>query len=307
MAQTDLITGPTIKRSMQPIDGASVLLGTAHLGEGPLWCGRAGRLLWLDISTRELHAHEPATGHGQTWTAPVPCSALALDRNGGLLAATRDGFARIDLEKRSFSLLRHPDPSRPELCLNDGRCDRRGRFWAGAYNSQSIGPTGALFRLDPDLSCHQMSAGYTMPNGIGWSPGDGTLYFTDSRAGAIYAFDFDIESGSIANQRIFARIPTDAGRADGLTVDCDGFVWSAHWEGGCVTCYRPDGSIDRQLRLPAPLLTSCTFGGPDLDVLFVTSARWDMDDHAIARHPLSGSVFAVRTGAVGLPETPFAG
>jgi sugar lactone lactonase YvrE len=133
------------------------------------------------------------------------------------------------------------------------------------------------------------------------------MYFTDSRAGAIYAFDFDLDSGAIANRRVFAQVPAEAGRADGLTVDREGLVWSAHWDGGCVTGYRPDGSIAHRIRLPAPLLTSCTFGGADLDQLFVTSARWDMDADALAKHPYSGSVFAVRTGTTGFPETPFAG
>lgn len=210
--ETDLIAGPIISQSMHPIDGASVLPGTARLGEGPLWSHAARQLLWLDISAGEVHRYQPDSGRAQAWTAVTPCSALALCRDGNLLAATRDGFARLDLERGAFRHLRHPEPARPELCLNDGRCDRRGRFWAGAYNSESIGPTGGLYRLDADLICHKMGAGYTMPNGIGWSPDDRTMYFTDSRAGAIYAFDFEIESGAISNRRVFAPVPPEAGR-----------------------------------------------------------------------------------------------
>ena len=146
-----------------------------------------------------------------------------------------------------------------------------------------------------------------MPNGIGWSPDDETMYFTDSRVGQIYAYDFDIEAGTVSNRRIFAEVSPDLGVPDGLTVDREGYVWSAHWDGARITRYRPDGVVERVVPLPCSRVTSCTFGGKNLRSLFVTSATYGMSVEELTKHQYAGAVFVMDVGISGLPETLFSG
>jgi sugar lactone lactonase YvrE len=152
-----------------------------------------------------------------------------------------------------------------------------------------------------------MDTGFTISNGLGWSPDDTRFYFTDSAARTIYVYDYDIDTGAIANRRVFAQLAEGVGTPDGLSVDSEGFVWSAHWDGWCITRYDPDGKVDRVLNLPVPRPTSCTFGGPNLDILYVTSARIRLSAHQLAEAPLSGGVFAIRAGVRGQADMPFAG
>jgi sugar lactone lactonase YvrE len=144
-------------------------------------------------------------------------------------------------------------------------------------------------------------------NGLGWSPDDRRFYFTDSGTRRIYVYDYDIETGAVAGRRTFVALPEGMGVPDGLAVDAEGFVWSAQWDGWCVTRYDPDGRVDRVINLPVPRPTSCAFGGPDLSTLYITSARIRLSAQQLAEAPLSGSVFALATATRGLPETPFAG
>jgi sugar lactone lactonase YvrE len=166
---------------------------------------------------------------------------------------------------------------------------------------------GSLYRLDPDGGVTRMDEGFQVSNGLGWSPDNRHFYFTDSGQKRIYVYDFDLDRGLVANRRTFVQLPDGVGSPDGLAVDAEGFVWSAHWDGWCITRYDPDGKVDRVFNLPVPRPTSCAFGGPDLTTLFVTSARIRLSARQLAEAPLSGSVFAIQTGVRGLPDTPFAG
>src|SRR5690606_20287098 len=166
---------------------------------------------------------------------------------------------------------------------------------------------GRLWRLDPDGRTYEMDRGFHVSNGLGWSPDDKTFYFTDTAKQTIYAYDFDLESGAIGNRRVFVTVPESEGKPDGLTVDAEGFVWSAHWDGWCVTRYDPEGKVERVINLPVPRPTSCVFGGPDLQTLFVTTARIRLSAAQLADAPLSGSVFAIDTGIKGLLDPMFAG
>jgi sugar lactone lactonase YvrE/DNA-binding IclR family transcriptional regulator len=280
---------------------------SAFLGEGPVWSAAERKLYWVDILAPSVQVSDPDTGATRSIRMPELIGAIAPRRRGGFVAAMQGGFKAVDLATGSVTTIANPEFDRPGNRFNDGKCDRRGRFWAGSLAIDTTPDSGSLYRLDPDGRVSVMETGIHVSNGLGWSPDDTRFYFTDSGRREIFVYDFDAESGAIANRRVFARVPEGSGTPDGLTVDAEGYVWSAHWDGWCVTRYAPDGSVDRVITLPVPRPTSCTFGGPDLSLLYVTSARIRLSAQQLADAPLSGSIFAVETGTRGLAEPSFAG
>jgi sugar lactone lactonase YvrE len=279
----------------------------ARLGEGPVWDARERALYWVDIRAPALHRLEPATGAARTWPMPAAIGSVALRETGGPLVALRSGLHVLDLESGTLTLACALEPERTENRLNDGRCDRRGRFWVGSMHDRDGSATGALYRVDSDRRSHRILDGITVPNGLGWSPDGRVMYFTDSSSRTIHAYDFDLDAGVPSARRVFARVPDDAGYPDGATVDAEGFLWSAHWDGWRVTRYAPDGRVDRVIRLPVQRPTCCAFGGDGLDVLYVTSAAVGLGPADLARSPLAGGLFAVEVGVRGLSEPRYAG
>ncbi|MGH6954897.1 MAG: SMP-30/gluconolactonase/LRE family protein [Alphaproteobacteria bacterium] len=286
-----------------------VLEARAGLGEGPVWCPREQALYWVDSYEPALKRLDPASGALESWPMPSLVGSLALRESGGAVVALRHGFAFVDLASGAVEPVHDPEAHMPETRFNDGKCDRRGRFWAGTmhFGGQPRYPIGSLYRLDPDRSCHRMEGGIRTSNGIGWSPDDRTMYFTDTRVGRIYAYDFDLATGSIRDRRVFTQVPLSEGMPDGLTIDSQGFVWSVHYDGWRVSRYAPDGSLDRVIGLPVQRPTSCTFGGADLRTLYLTSARDGISYDLLERQPLAGALFALDVGVAGLPEPRFAG
>jgi len=263
------------------------------LGEGPVWDDRTGTLFFVDIKAPAVHALDPATGATRRWPMPAPIGAIGLRERGGLVGAFKNGFAFIDLDSGAVTPIADPEPELADNRFNDGKVDAAGRFWAATMDDTEQNPTGQLFRLDQSLSVTRFAANFVVTNGIDWSLDGRTLYFVDTVARTIHAYAFDMASGTPGAARVFAQIPDSDGYPDGLTVDAEDHVWSAHWGGSRVTRYRPDGSIERVVRLPVPRCTSCCFGGAQLDTLFVTSASIGIDAAALRAAPLSGGVFAV--------------
>lgn len=284
-----------------------VLVVPALLGESPVWCHKDGVLYWVDIKQPAIHRFNPATGDCQTWPMPEDIGSLGLRDSGGAVAALRSGFAAVDFCTGKVQRLGSPYIEKRDMRFNDGRCDRRGRFWAGTLHENRVHGTASLHRLDPDGRCSQVIDGLTVANGLAWSPDDRTMYFADSWTKTIFRCDFDLDSGTPHNQRVFAEVPHGFGAPDGATVDSEGFLWSANFDGGRITRYAPDGSVDRVITLPVQRPTSCTFGGEDFSVLYVTSASVNLTVAQRAAGPLAGSLFAVDTGFKGLPEPGFAG
>ncbi|WP_439595762.1 SMP-30/gluconolactonase/LRE family protein [Falsiroseomonas sp.] len=277
----------------------------ALLGEGPLW--HEGRLHWVDILGPAVHVSDPTTGEDAVIPVEELVAALAPRRDGGLVAAARSGLRLLDAAGLG-RVVAEPIAEGAPLRLNDGKCDRAGRFWVGSLALDSTPDAGALHRIDPAGQVRVMQAGLHVANGIGFSPDDSRLYLADSGRRRIDVFDFDLASGTLANRRPFVSFAEGEGVPDGLTVDAEGGVWVALWDGWRVARYRPDGTLDRAVNLPVPRPTSCAFGGPDLATLFVTSARVRLSAAELAEAPLSGSVFAIETGGPhGLPEPPFHG
>jgi L-arabinonolactonase len=167
--------------------------------------------------------------------------------------------------------------------------------------------TGSLYRLDLDLSIHCADTGFFCSNGVGWSPDNRTMYFTDSMVRTIWAYEFDLRTGALGARRTFAQLQDHDGVPDGLTVDSEGFVWSAIWNGWRVIRYAPDGTIDNEIPMPVQRPSSCMFGGPDLKTLFITSACVELGWKSLQKGPLAGALFAFESNVAGLPETVFAG
>jgi sugar lactone lactonase YvrE/DNA-binding IclR family transcriptional regulator len=279
----------------------------ALLGEGPLWSAREGRLYWVDILAPAIHCSDPATGTDRVIAVEEMVAALAPRTAGGFVAAARSGLRGFDGAALG-PVLAAPIAEGASLRLNDGRCDARGRFWVGSLALDSTPDAGALHRLDPDGGARVMQAGLHVPNGLGFSPDGRLLYLADSARRRVDVFDYDLASGAIANRRRFVELAEGEGVPDGLTVDAEGGVWIALWDGWRVVRHAPDGRLDRVVHLPVPRPTSCAFGGPDLRTLYVTSARVRLSAAQLAEAPLSGSVFALDPGgAQGLPDHPFAG
>jgi L-arabinonolactonase len=285
-----------------------VLAVPALLGESPVWCQTDQVLYWVDIKKPALHRFNPLNGTSETWPMPEDIGCLGLRQSGGAIVALRSGFAYVDFRTGEVRKAASPELKAPaDMRFNDGRCDRRGRFWAGTLHERRDPGTASLYRFDPGGGCTQMVEGVTISNGISWSPDSRTMYFADSWQRTIFHFDFEPDSGTPYNQRVFAELPSGSGVPDGATVDSEGFLWSANFDGGCITRYAPNGSVDRVIQMPIQRPTSCAFGGQDLTVLYVTSASINLTEEQRAAAPLAGGLFAIDVGVKGLPEPRFAG
>ena len=242
----------------------------AMIGEGPVWDARIGRVVWVDIMAGRLHLTAP-DGETRTLDLPGPVGCLVPRTSGGWLAALADGFWAVAADGATERLV-DLQSDRPALRFNDGKCDPQGRFWAGSMAIDFRPGAGTLYRLDPDLSVHRMIESTTISNGLDWSLDGRTMYYVDTPTRRIDTFSFDPASGAIADRRPFATIDPADGTPDGLTVDAEGGIWLALWDGSRVRRYLPDGSIEREIP-PASLRKrpARSLGGPDPDDLYITN------------------------------------
>jgi sugar lactone lactonase YvrE len=278
----------------------------ALLGEGPVWLEDEQALYWVDVKAPAVHRYVPVTGERRSWPMPEPIGSLVPRRRGGFIAGMKSGLAFIDLEGRWVEHIANPEADRPGNRFNDGKADAQGRFWAGTMDDAEKDATGALYRLDPDLSCRLMDSGYAVTNGPLFNRAGTILYHTDTLGRVIYAFDL-ASDGSISGKRPFIRIPEDQGHPDGMTLDAEGLIWVAHYGGWRVTRFTPDGQVDRVVPFPVAQVTCPAFGGPNLDWLYVTTAAKQLSAEELARQPLAGGLFEVEVGVRGLPVNRFAG
>jgi sugar lactone lactonase YvrE/DNA-binding IclR family transcriptional regulator len=279
----------------------------AHLAEGPHWSAREEKLYWVDILAPAVHRFDPATRGNETCALPRLVSAVVERANGGIAVLTQAGLEALDFASGRLGPLVDPEAELPDNRFNDGKCDIAGRLWAGTMSIDAARKSGALYRIDTDLTWQRMDRPFTVANGLDWSPDGRTMYFTDSAAGHIYAYPCDPSDGTLGQRRVFAVIDPAEGRPDGLTVDAEGCVWSALWDGWAVRCFSPDGKPIRDLRLPVPRPTSVTFGGVGLRTLFITSARLRLPAKILADAPFSGGIFGADVGVAGQPPRLFGG
>lgn len=287
------------------IDIVPILDVRAELGEGTLWDPVAEVLWWVDIWGKEIHRTDPVTRRDEIFPTPEYVGAVGVREKGGLVVSLVSGFHFFDPATGIFTPIVDPESDLPDTRFNDGKPDRQGRFWSGTVFEHPPRKTefrGALYRLDADLSCHRMVTGIGSSNGLAFSPDSKTMYFADSMGGFVWAWDFDANTGDIDRRRIFIDFRDTGGCADGATVDVDGCYWTTLPESGKLSRYDPDGRLMRTIMMPTSIPTCCEFGGKDLDILYVTSARLRK-----LTDPLAGALFALDVGVKGLPLPYFKG
>jgi len=277
----------------------------AVLGEGPLWVAATQSLWWVDIKGRKLFRLRSGQRLDQ-WPTPFRIGSIAPRESGGFIAGTEHGFAHVDPEAGRFELLFDPEEDRPTNRFNDGKVDRQGRFFVGTMDDQEKEASGAFYRLDKTMLCRRVDDGFKVANGPAFSPDGRTMYANDSGRQVTYAYTVTPD-GTPAGKREFVRWNDGDGFPDGMTVDAEGCLWIAFWDGWCIRRIAPDGKVLRQIDLPVARPTSLAFGGLMLDQLYVTSASIDLDEKALTMQPNAGGLFMLRPGVTGVAERPFAG
>jgi sugar lactone lactonase YvrE len=267
----------------------------AHHGEGCRWDPRLDRVLWVDMLRGDLLALGD-DGEMERLHVSDVLACVSPRSSGGLIVATERGFALLDSGDGIRPL---PDVwNDPTVRMNEGGCDPLGRFWCGSMAYDETPGRAALYRLDPDLTAHLVFGGVTVSNGLGWTADGGTAFYIDSPTQRV-----DRCTADLTERQKFVEIPKEIGTPDGLTIDTEDGVWVALWEGGAVHHYTAGGTLEDIIELPVRLVTSCAFGGPDLDTLFITTSALGLDD----LEPSAGALFAVRPGVTGQPAREFAG
>lgn len=288
------------------LQAALAIDARARLAEGPTWDADEGRLIWVDITGRAVHELRPGNGEHErrSWPVPEDVGAAVPRAGGGLVLAVRGGFAALD-DAGGYTELAPVEADRQENRMNDAKCDPYGRLWAGTMTDRrSDMDAGALYRLDADGSIATVLTDVGLSNGMGWSPDRDTFYYIDTTSGGVDAFDFDPDAG-IGNRRRLVTI--EGGKPDGMTTDDTGCLWVAVINSGQVRRYTPTGELDTVVDVPASRVTSCAFGGPGHDELFITSAKDGLDEAARSAQPQAGGLFHCQPGITGPAATPYAG
>ena len=277
-------------------------------GEGPIWDAATDSLYWTDCVGQQFYRYRPATGVHEPIKQGFEINGCALDRSGKFVVTNNSGFWIWDGRDSTTLIAAEAEGSKCQL--NDCVADPGGRLFAGScfYDPSNKYPLGKLFRLDTDRTVKVMDDGIHLSNGLAFSPDEKTMYYTDSAARIIYAYDYDKASGDVRNRRVLVKVPGDEGIPDGLTVDAAGFLWSAQWYGSCVVRYDPAGKVERRISVPAKQVSSVAFGGPGLTDIFITSAARSepMPVMPPGYDPYSGNVggqlYHINLGIPGRPE-----
>jgi len=275
------------------------------IGEGPLWNWREQAIYWIDIDGKKVQRYYPDSKVYESFDMPIKVCLMAFRKKGGMIFGAEDGFYFWDSKTQKMDFITHPEKGKKEARFNDGKVDRSGRLWAGTMTFE--GATSSLYRMDADLSVNKMVSEVTIANGVGWSPDNKTMYFVDSIRYVINAFDYDLDTGEISNQRPFVQMDAEFGIPDGLTVDSEGYVWCAIYGAWKVMRYDPSGKVAAEIKMPVSKPSSCMFGGKNLNNLYVTSISEGLSETDLADQPMAGDLFMIKTDVKGLPEPDFAG
>ena len=280
------------------------------LGEVPLWCDRTQKLWWVDVRRPALQSYSPSTQHYQAirlhpdWVT----GSYAMRDDGGFLLATSTGLYLFDPDTfKAPHRIAHPEDGKPGMRLNDGKCDRQGRFWVGGMHDTLREPLGTLYRVDANHSVHTMLTDFVLPNSLSWSPDGRTMYFADTHHQMVWQFDYDTERGEISNRRVFKDWRDQLGRPDGATVDAEGFLWTCMVASGQLVRQDPSGKIARIIQLPVTNPTCPCFGGPDLETLYITSHSQRFTHEEQVKEPWAGALLQLNVGVRGIAETRFKG
>ena len=276
------------------------------LGEVPRWHPLERALYWIDAFKPAVHRLDPASGKLESFTPPEKLGSFAPRAGGGLLIAGRGGLAHYDPASGTLDRIVDPEGGGAVNILNDGRCDRRGRFWVGSMSKTMERASGSLYRLERGHLA-AVDDGIWVANGVCWSPDERRMYLADSHVKTIFVYEFDLAAGTIGPRRVFATMGDRPGVPDGSSVDAEGFIWNAVFDGSCLLRYAPDGRVNRIVQLPVSRPTACAFGGADLATLYLTTARFRLAPERLAAEPLAGGLLALDVGVKGLQEPLYAG
>ncbi len=280
----------------------TVLDARATLGEGALWDADSQRLLWVDILGKRVGLFDPQTRVNSMLQLDTFVGTVVPTTGGALMVAVREGFARLNRTTGLLSTVERPQGHDPSVVrFNDGKCDPFGRFWAGTMALDEGPGRGALYCLNPDGRIRRMLERVSISNGIAWSLDRRRMYYIDTPTRSVVVFDYDFETGAISNQRLAFEIPEKLGYPDGMTIDAEGMLWIALWDGWAVSRWHPgSGQLLATISLPVSRVTSCSFGGPGLTTLYITSARVGLSSAELEQQPLAGGLFASPTETSGL-------
>jgi sugar lactone lactonase YvrE len=285
-----------------------ILKAGAALGEGPIWDSSRERLLWVDIHGHALHEFDPATGRDRSFPMGEYVGTVVPWTGGRAVAALTRKAVSVDLDTGEMRTLAELPATVGNVRFNDGKCDPAGRFWVGTMALDGKREAGVLYSLGAELRFEERLKPVSTSNGIAWSLDGRTLYYIDTPTRGADAFDFDPGTGGISRRRRVVTFGAGDGSPDGMTLDEEGMLWIAHWDGGCATRHDPrDGRVLARVDVPSPRVTACWFGGKRLDTLFLTTARTGMSAEDLRKYPEAGHLFVVRPGVRGLPARPFAG
>ncbi|XEC92641.1 SMP-30/gluconolactonase/LRE family protein [Paenibacillus tarimensis] len=280
----------------------------AELGEGPSWDERNQVLYWVDITGKKLHMYNPQAKENKTVDTGKYIGAVVPRRSGGVVMALQDGFYAYHFETGEISLIGKPEDQKPGTRFNDGKCDAAGRFWAGTMSLNGTPEMGALYCLDTDFSIRKVIDNVSVSNGITWSPDHKKMYYIDSDTKQVVAYDFDLETAAISNRKVIIDLTDGNVFPDGMTSDEEGMLWIALWDGHSVTRWNPNtGERLETVHVPAARSSSCIFGGPALNELYITSARIGLNEEALSKQPSAGGLFTARMDVKGLPTYAFGG
>lgn len=290
---------------MKQYEAELVVDSRSVLGEGPVWNAETRCVYWVDITGKRLHTFHVDSGKHEERALPCKISSFAFKESGGAVAAGEGGFYHLDVDGCELQPIADPEKHLPHL-FNDGKCDPRGRFYAGTH-TQGNGRGGAFYMLDQAGRVTKLFDGVGCSNGIAWSLDFKTMYYIDSPVRTLDAFDYDIESGLVQNRRTLIRYSNDI-MPDGMTWDDEGMLWIAEWGGWNVTRWNPHtGERLAVVNVPSQYVTSCIFAGDNLDVLYITTAAQNMSDEQLQNQPHAGGLFRVKTGNSGAPSYLYKG
>ena len=284
-----------------------VLTHRCLLGEGPVWDAKRKVICWVDILRGEIHEYSPYTKNHKTINVNQMVGAAVLCADGNFMAALRNGFAFVDRETSEVTMIADPERHLPGNRFNDGKIGPDGRFWAGTMSHTDEPEQGSFYTLDTDHTVVKKIDKVSISNGMAWSLDHKTFYYIDTPTYTVVAYNYDKTSGQISEKRVVINIPDEDGSPDGMTMDNQGMLWVAHWDGWQITRWNPDtGEKLLAIQMPAARITSCAFGGDNFGDLYITSAMTGLSDEELARQPLAGSLFVIKnTGYKGLPGFEF--
>jgi sugar lactone lactonase YvrE len=301
---TLIMTSATFNNQNEP-EVKLVLDAKALLGEGAIWHPVENKLYWIDIEGKALHIYDPAIQEDKQHTVEERIGTVVPVQLGGVLVALQNGIYKMDTNTGHLKFIVNPLPD-VNMRFNDGKCDPSGRFWVGSMALDSRKKGATLYRMDEDNRIYTMLDSVTISNGIVWTADKKTMYYNDTPTLTIQAFDYNNKTGEISNRRVAVTIPEGMGSPDGMTIDAEGKLWVALWGGNAVGRFDPlTGLLLQKITVPAPNVSSCAFGGKNLETLYITTARAWVTSEKLVEFPLSGGLFSVEPGVRGVPANFF--